>query len=648
MRPIQIKNILGKIELTNPDYKTVAFTKSDSEVKVLGAGKLTHQLKALKWFDNSLFNRLTQPCGSGKSLQQVAYAILDITRSKYVRKQLIVVPQVHIARGFFEKGGIVSKISIHGKIYSVAVLKEHNFCEDSSIKGLIKWLVMPSAKLAKYCNGENISGLIAMTSYHALVAAWKKMTTAQRALARNNVHYRPDESHHVAMGETGLRIDQNKVGAILKSVAEDGVNSGITTSTATDFRSDGKAIIAPALVSKFKVYRLTFIRHFKNLGIKTMGIEIMETKNNPIKRVAKIVNSERKEKHIIVVPIRVGGWRAFYKDESRGVDALIAEIRTLWKDARILNLVPQEEGRRAKKNALLDEPKRKAEIVDGEPNESKFDIVITVMIVREGTDWCPASRLHVTYVEGAIGLAVQTLGRLLRYFEGKTKIIARYYYPSFPAPDPKTGVTKSVLLDNRKNALLFMTQADDELFPIVFDEILTSKKKKTKKLQKVTLKDVMGEQAYLDMKEDFLNQAVEAGIGDQSAEYLEAIIAQVVEDHHVPERHVEHAKRTLEVVYLRRACMKYSNISINFVRERGFRQLVETLNHSQKTLVFHGHDVKSMKNLAAIVKAEFWAKMKELQKYKTLADAETMPSDLRNFAIYLKKTKAYEAAVLKG
>jgi len=227
--------------------------------------------------------------------------------------------------------------------------------------------------------------------------------------------------------------------------------SKLTLSTATDFRGDSKDTVSSEIKDKFKYFHLDWLKHWANLGIEHFNIEIQELEKLPIDLIVKNVCAEKTEKHYIAVPPRNIKWRSRMDDPSHGVDALIAAIKAQWPEARVLNLVDVEE-RAAKKESLI-------------KNGAQFDVIITCMLGREGTDWVPCSRIHVSYIEGSLTLAVQTIGRMLRAFNGKTKVVARYYYP---APLFAENKTKDELLNDRKNALLLMLQWEESYHPIVF------------------------------------------------------------------------------------------------------------------------------------------------------------------------------------
>jgi hypothetical protein len=456
-----------------------------------------------------------------------------------------------------------------------------------------------------------------MASYVAFVHALKKMTHAEKVTALSHIHIRPDESHHVAMGEVESEGDRNKVGSLLKFLMDYGVDSGTTLSTATNFRSDDKCIVRPEMLQKFKRYQLGFIEHFKNTGIEEFRVEIVPgIKIDPTQTVIDQVCSDTGSYHIIVVPPSNAGWRQLKHDPSHGMNALVVGLKAAWlaktgEECRLLNLVPQTEQKKRKKH-LLAEPKTHDE--DAMPN---FDVIVTCMLGREGTDWVPADRLHVTYIEGSIVLAVQTLGRILRRFATKTgevqkkDIVARYYYPKFP--EPEEGLTSSELLDERKNALLFMTQVDDLFFPIALERVEKHEVSDNPASQ-TTLRDVLGDAAYIEMKKDFLDQAVDSVVTMLNSDALEAIVDDVLKEY-VPSQYWKHGRRALMAMYARRACVGFESVDVSFMRETDFPAFLEGLTLDQKTLVFHGGDIQHIKRISEIAKTAFDEKLAMLKAY---------------------------------
>jgi hypothetical protein len=389
------------------------------------------------------------------------------------------------------------------------------------------------------------------------------------------------------------------------------------------------------MLSKFKRYHLPFIEHFKNTGIENFRVEIVpDIKTDPTETVIDQVCSETDKFHIVVIPPRNAGWRQLKHDPSYGLTALVTGLRAAWfaktgQECRLLNLVPQPEQKKRKKH-LLSEPKVHDE--DAMPN---FDVIVTCMLGREGTDWVPADRLHVTYVEGSIVLAVQTLGRIMRRFASKTglvqkkDIVARYYYPKFP--EPEEGLTSSQLLDERKNALLFMTQVDDLFFPIALERV-EKREASDNPNEMVTLRDIIGDAAYIGMKKDFIDQAVDSVITTLNTDTLEAIIDTVLEEY-VPSQYWSQGRRVLMNMYARRAWVNFKSVDVSFMRETDFPIFLESLSLDQKTLIFHGGDLGHIKRIGEIAKTAFDEKLELLKPYVVngTLDYKNLPPPLKTF-----------------
>src|SRR5208282_478897 len=104
--------------LTNPNFKNVP--PNNTGMRTLGGPGREYQLQVLEVFEGSRYNTLTKPSGSGKSFEQAALAITDVIASHFTRKQLILVPQNHIAANFFRPKAepLVFKIAGQCKTYS--------------------------------------------------------------------------------------------------------------------------------------------------------------------------------------------------------------------------------------------------------------------------------------------------------------------------------------------------------------------------------------------------------------------------------------------------------------------------------------------------------------------------------------------------
>jgi hypothetical protein len=534
-----------------------------SEPKVLGKGP-NHdwQLKAFDKLLPTRQNEIIAPCGSGKSMLQAALAVGDYLASQKTRKQLIIVPQVHIAEGFFPSDGAVAGLSIHGVVHKVQVPVKFNFAQDPSIERLKKWLLAHTT----WCEtGADISGPIAMASHAALVAVWKSMSTKEREQVVKTTHFRDDESHHTARGSelvvAGEGGNQNQLGAIMRFVYN---HDGFCTSTtATGFRGDKKTL-RPRTYTVNR-YARAFIDHYNGLAIEKFLLE-MVIGIDPIDQVVALIKKEPHEKHLVVVPPYNAGWREPYTDKSHGVDLLVGMlVKAGVPRERILNVVPQDEARKEKKNAWLDEPKYFGQ------KESKYDVIITCRLGREGTDWVPCSRLHVTSNDCSIVLAVQTMGRLLRYFKGKDKIVTRYYRK--PILTPRKGLTASEVLDDSKNAILLALQFDEMFLPIRFPVYKEgSAGTGSGSYEETTIAELIGDEENTKLLEKLIAlNPCELLSAEEFTPKVEALVKQYAELSS-DASDVEWATRILLLRYLRYVSGQFPKVDISFVRDMGFPQ----------------------------------------------------------------------------
>lgn len=436
------------------------------------------------------FSLVTAFCGSGKSFLQVCLAIDEIIRSGYTQKQLIVVPQEHIHKGFTaDKNLEYQSIKLREEKYQWRV--QDNFCNvsGSRVSRLIKWLLTPPAKLAKGYTGHLISGLNAVATHAALVAAWSRLTSSQKRTAIKHLSLRGDECHHVknvllTEEEDFDTLNRNSTG--FGEICTFMINSREPTNhvhltTATFFRSDRSYVLSKEVRSKFVEYHLPWEDHFETLGIEHFKLEWTEypIDGSPIPQILGRIKAEPDHMHTVTVPSTGLKWR---KNGDEYLD-LIEELEKLFP-GKVLDLITQRVQSKNKQK-LLQEPKK----LD-ENHPSQFQVIVLCQLGREGTDWCPCDRLHNASGETALTLAIQTIGRPFRRYEGKTDIVAYNYVPRFISP--KKGMTKRELISDRANALL-VTMMTDELINAMICPPLKSEKSKSKpKSIGLSLRTILG------------------------------------------------------------------------------------------------------------------------------------------------------------
>jgi hypothetical protein len=105
-------------------------------------------------------------------------------------------------------------------------------------------------------------------------------------------------------------------------------------------------------------------------------------------------------------------------------------------------------------------------------------------------------------------MAIQTIGRPFRRFDGKTTIRIYYYIRRFAVP--KKGMTKRELLSDRTNALLLLMQLDEMNHPILVPIIPNSVKDENdseNEPKRLTLIEIFGDQ-YQAMKKELFEEII--------------------------------------------------------------------------------------------------------------------------------------------
>jgi hypothetical protein len=607
-----------RVEGVNPEY--------DDTKWIVVPNK---EAKELRWWQPDAFDTLKDArfgfaiafCGSGKSILQVALAVHDVIQSGWTQKQLIVVPQSHISRGFIGDEDLdYIPILVDGEKYEWKV--SHNFCDAKSqevLANLKAWLLTSGEKLSRKFRGKIVSGLNAVASHQAIGLVWSKLTDAEKAKAINNLTFRPDEAHHIKGvfdqdedeltdgQKLAIEMESNNLGDICRYIINcKDKTSKLHLTTATPHRGDKGIILSPAVQKMFTVYFLDWLDHWKTLGIHSFVVEYEEYDGDPIEQVVAKIKSEPAEKHMVVVPSTTHKWRPLGQHEY---DRLLKRLSEEVPAMRVLDLVTQ--GTQAKNKALLlKEPKTAAS------GKSNFDIIITCMLGREGTDWCPCSRVHNTACENSIPLAIQTIGRPFRRFTGKTKVLIYYYVHRFA--EPKKGLTKRALLSDRTNALLLIMQIDEMVHPIFVPNIPNGVEPDedgdedghSEKPQ--SLAELFGER-YLDMKQDLFEE-VEA-LEDKTPEALDSIIEAIMDDYGIEDNR-DGVKDALRVLILRVLSpqLKDFGIDVKFMRENGFDKIVEKYNLAQSSIYFGGDFGSSEWQTVREIYQDHWDEMYEEYK----------------------------------
>jgi superfamily II DNA or RNA helicase len=552
--------------------------------------------RVLRYWQSQAFNRVCNSryflvkafCGSGKTTLSIVLALNDIIKNN--RKQIFIVPQEHIGGGFATSG----KFKIPG-IGVVELTTPKNFCESSEnkIESFVNFLRRKFSKDSvavdsnKQCSvdGENC---MAVVTLHCFNAAMNKII--EKGLfdeVAKNTSFFIDEAHHIKGGELEIDEDYNQLGKIVYKILDNAEknNSAVRLTTATFNRGDQGIIVKSDYLKKFDRFDLDFIDHFATLDIKKVFVNFEEYEDDPIFQIVENIRQELKERHLIVVPSRSSKWRKTDINLERLKEKLFKMLieEGVNPNEVILDLVT-ESTQKQNKAILLKEPKER---YDENPDYiSKIRVVITCMLGREGTDWCPCSRIHHASIElGSTTLAIQTLGRLFRKFKGKDNVAIIYYIKKF---NPlKESANKKEFISDRVNAMLCLMIIDDLMQPIMILPNLPSsahkgpkrKHNKTKKNDRrgFRLGQIFGEENFENIKREIFEKIFEEENLDE--ESVNKVILEAIKDYKflVPKVSKENVIAGLKTFLLRARseALRSKGINIADIRKAGFDAIVE-------------------------------------------------------------------------
>ena len=583
--------------------ETSKYPRKNAEVKIRDLRPW--QKNAFEKLKNSNFFLVKAFCGSGKTTLSIVLALWDIIFNK--RKQLSIVPQSHIGDGF----SICGKFNIPG-LGKVTLTKPQNFCDDSDNKTdmLVEFMLgnfEDSRSIKKVSTKTGHKEFIvfgydcmAVATHQCFVAAIQKITQrendGEKGLldkALKNISLSIDEAHHICTGSSDEEIDTkstyNRLGNILKIILErsSSNNTRVGLTTATFFRGDQGIIVSEDdLNTKFKRYELDFLSHFETLGIKDVFVNFEEYTKDPIKQIVANIEKELfSERHLVVVPTgsEIDGQGAKWRKLDTHLIRLKTELSKMLErnglsiNDVVLDLV-NKETQKYNKNILLKEPKESYD--PNETKNSKIRIVITCMLGREGTDWCPCSRLHNASIElGSTTLAVQTLGRLFRKFQGKTKVGVTYYIKKFESLE--SSHKKREYFSNRVNAILALMLIDDWMNPILLPELpatkyLGTKRNKNSKKKYVRLSDVYSREDFEKMQNEIMwAQSTMTEFKEESSEgVIQKIIAKYAKKKPVGDSDIIAGFKVF-LLRARSQTLRSKGIDITYIREQGFDEIIE-------------------------------------------------------------------------
>jgi superfamily II DNA or RNA helicase len=344
---------------------------------------------------------IEQPTGSGKTLE-----IIAITASLFKNKFthiIIAAPQQQIEEGFlFDKDITIKYHQINGVCSSDLKITENLFHPLREDNGGI------SNNIKKYLD-DKTNNFIATCTHAALNRIIKEDESdpcdidLTLPLDLSTCLLVIDEAHHASADALGSFINSWK--------ERDGV---LLFATATPYRKDGREVIREDM----ELFRRPLAEHMEEgfapktlyneiIGVSAedvnaeefTGEEISNLEHRKIIIEALCEAYERDDKPKLIIRIPPGKSEDFMKDLQ---DTF--ELRFL--GIRILNGVGTD--KKIQENFIKELKKEK------DYNDSKYDIVVGVQRVLEGTDWSICSHVYCVGIPGSLTTVTQLTGRALR------------------------------------------------------------------------------------------------------------------------------------------------------------------------------------------------------------------------------------------
>lgn len=605
-----------EVSAENPDWQ---------QPLVFGKGMLPWQQDAFKGVRGARFSFIVAFMGSGKSYVQLTLGADEIIKSKARQKQLVIVPQSHIHAGFIDE-----TLHIGAKVVKWEVLPEHIFLSEFGARvmdRLKEWLLTPGEELfgehgASY---KHVKGTTAVTSHSALGKLWQSLTPRERAKAVKYLTLRVDEAHHInnildtheeGMSKKEMKdaeAEANNLSAvcsyILKSADE---TAHLSLTTATPFRGDQDDILKKSARGKFKTYHLPFFDHWRSLGIKSFNLEYLLYKKDPVQMCYDRIVAEPNERHMVVVPMSGHKWREKKGTSQKSLNRLLRILNKAFP-GQVLDLVT-EETQKENISKLRDEPRQPGE------KESKIHVVVTCMLGREGTDWCPCSRLHNLSCEASITLAVQTLGRPFRRFAPiKQGVRCFNYVAEFEPVDENSSVKE--ILSHRTNALLTCMIFDEGFHPILLPKVPGQSGRKGETLQAAVERRGVDYHEFKAALIEELEGSEDYNLERRTSGSVLESIENVLDDFGIKQDR-ERIAQGANLVYARgwlsthkrqATEMQANGIDVRFLLACGYDKLVETISPVDRSIVFTGEFAeRDLRELRKVFEGNFYEKLAQV------------------------------------
>lgn len=547
------------------------------------------QLEAINFQAHERFGVTIAPCGSGKTLVLQTLAAIDATRN-FGRKQVILVSEESHAGNFTKACDLHFKLDRRNRKVSWGA--PENFTEEafseSKTKEAKRWLLGNNS-----INREDfVKGSVAIMTHALFNKVFKSCSLKEKNEICKKLTILVDESHHLK----GLDPEQNHEMTQLSSAINFAINNAekfdckVFLCTATFFRGDYALILSPKNKNRFKVYQLDFVRHFLSIGIDNFEIVHFFYDADPIDQICenikKSLRKNKNEKQYVVVPPNNSNWRGNWRILDPDISILKRKIiKALMEtkgytrevaEKRILDLV-EKSTQKVNKNKLHEEPKFGDSI-----ESSKYDIVITCRLGREGTDWPPCSCVHNASPEKSPTFAVQTTCRLMRSYPGKKNVTCYYYVKNFAYFEE--GSTKEELIADRVHCLILTMLMDEHLRPIMLP-VGNSKSKKSNSKNKVktdnyvSMRDVFGEN-WESVKEEIVKSLALRPVTEENVDNLtDRLLAKYDYSDLVGEQNI---KDGIKVFVLKAKNPKFRKefIDVSFIRKNNFNKLSRGENES--------------------------------------------------------------------
>jgi superfamily II DNA or RNA helicase len=384
---------------------------------------------------------IMEPPGSGKSTTIKFVSTKRLLNDKD-HKIIIAIPQTLIAKSF----GKVMLEYPDGERYEWDM--GSNLCDrinySSKTKTIIRFL-----KKKKF--SEGLHNRVLITTHMAIARASDKLEKIGDEFKNTTLII--DEAHHILSPENGDSKSANKVGSLIhRLMLREDPTTSIWLITATFFRGDQGSIIGKNEISKFERYFLPLDKHWRENIQYIQSFEFnFVVYDKIIESVTKILK-ERRKKTIIYCPYT--GHLLKNRSKLQFRDQLITAIKKIWPDCNVIDLIDIN-GRDSRKALLFDEE-----------NAKDIDIILSVRIFDEGSDWVYAEQVLDLVPSNSLRIQVQRIGRIWRDTPNKNHIS---YYTFLPHMSKfETEEDQRMYFTNNNNALTASMLLYESIEPIKY------------------------------------------------------------------------------------------------------------------------------------------------------------------------------------